>query len=94
MMGMEATNSGKTCKDNRHAPKNIPKHSICAHDDCRFDSTVCQKHIKENVDKLPLLRKSLEWRDLRMREMGLNRNNAILIAEAKDPAIINACEEV
>ena len=29
-----------------------------------------------------------------MREMGLSHNNAILIAEAKDPAIMNACEEV
>ena len=94
MMGMEATNSGKTCKDNRHAPKNIPTHSICAQNDCRYDSTVCQKHNKENLERQPLLRKLLEWRDMRMREMGHNRNDAVLIARAEDPAIINACEEV
>ena len=51
IMGMDASASGKSCKENRHTTKkNDVWDSLCKHEGCKYNSTVC-KNIQKKIWK-------------------------------------------
>ena len=92
IMDMEASASGKSCKENKYATKRKDAlDSLCKHDGCKYNSTVCKNHIKENLEGQAILRRAIAWRDRRLRALGHEPNDTVLIARSAEPAIIDAC---
>ena len=94
IIGMDASASSKSCKENKHAQKRDGRvNSLCTHTGCKYDATICKNHIKENMDGQDLLRQAYEWKNKKLRELGHEPSNMALIARPVEPEVEDACRD-
>ena len=88
---MEAAASGKSCKNNKHLRQIGKPHSLCIHDNCNYDSTICRQHEKDNLNFQQILKEGIRWKNQKLKELGHKEPETTLITEVSEQEGKIAC---
>ena len=91
LAGMDTAASGKYCKTNKHLKRSRRPNSLCAYDDCNYDSTICRKLEKENLKFQSILKDGIRWKNQKLKDLGHKEPEVTLVTEVSEQEGKIAC---
>ena len=70
---------------------NGKRNSLCVHEDCDYDSTICRKHEKDNLKFQSILKDGIRWKNQKQKDLGHKEPEVTLVTEVSEQEGKIAC---